>query len=45
MKLHAYVQMHEKKTILNKKHPTQGTGISVVVRENKLFIFYQKLSY
>jgi hypothetical protein len=25
--------------------PAQGTGISVVVRENKLFIFYQKLNY
>jgi hypothetical protein len=29
IKLHASVQMHEKKNILNKKHPAQGTGISV----------------
>ena len=27
------------------RHPAQGTDISVVVRENKLFIFYQKLNY
>ena len=27
------------------RYPAQGTGISVVDRENKLFIFYQKLNY
>jgi hypothetical protein len=27
------------------RYPAQGTGISVVVRENKLSIFYQQLNY
>ena len=41
-----YTEIYRKQPVSKLlRHPAQGTGISVVVRENKLFIFYQKLNY